>query len=283
MLSSYPLTPTLCRNSTRKRRNAISREFTFADRTVVPEIPGVAEAYLGLVPARELIRLLEDDNGEIIKNLFYDNVRDFQDFNPVNSEMRQTLEDPNLRRQFVLMNNDSWRSQIFRRSLRRSSRPKPNRAGCIKNEGPGGLTASMLPGEPHRTTKNYSALLDQVGKNIFGNDHRLEPYYLAAIALYRLEYFFRNQLLPPKYKPARYHILYASRLLLAGKKLPLPNANEMEKFCNKLTDVFWDTNQSETIFKIAVKAVDAVAKGNFDRDHIRTQPFTEALALKCVK
>src|SRR5205807_7282581 len=29
-------------------KNAISREFTFSERTVIPEIPGVAEAYLGL-------------------------------------------------------------------------------------------------------------------------------------------------------------------------------------------------------------------------------------------
>lgn len=58
-----------------------------------------------LVPAREFVRLLQDDGGEIIKSLFYDNVRDFQDFNPVNSEIKQTLESNNLRRKFVLMNN----------------------------------------------------------------------------------------------------------------------------------------------------------------------------------
>jgi hypothetical protein len=86
-------------------KNAISREFTFSDRTVMPEIPGVAEAYLGLVPAREFVRLLQDDSGEIIKSLFYDNVRDFQDFNSVNSEIRRTLESKSLRGQFVLMNN----------------------------------------------------------------------------------------------------------------------------------------------------------------------------------
>ena len=69
-------------------KNAVSREFTFAERTVVPEIPGVSEAYLGLIPAREFISILADDNNEITKSLFYDNVRDFQDYNPVNSEIR---------------------------------------------------------------------------------------------------------------------------------------------------------------------------------------------------
>ena len=358
-------------------KNSISREFTFADRTVVPEIPGVDQAYLGLVPAREFIRLLEDENGEIIKSLFYDNVRDFQDFNPVNAEMKQTLESTDLRRQFVLMNNGitiiaktlratgnrfliedyqivngcqtshvlfSQKESLtddsvvlplrviatkdeavigsiikatnrqtevredqllamsdFQKKLEaffssypearrlyyeRRSRQYNNVTGIEKTRivPPGNLIrafAAMILGEPHRTTKNYAALLDQVGKDIFGKDHKLEPYYLAALALYRLEYFFRNQLLSAKYKPARYHILFGSRLLLAGQKLPRPNSNEMERFCVDLIETFWDTTKSEAIFNRAVAAVDNVAKGNFDRDHIRTLPFTELLVMEC--
>jgi hypothetical protein len=358
-------------------KNAISREFTFSDRTVMPEIPGVAEAYLGLVPAREFVRLLQDDSGEIIKSLFYDNVRDFQDFNSVNSEIRRTLESKSLRGQFVLMNNgitviaktlratgnrfliedyqivngcqtshvlfsqkdllnddsvvvplrliatqdenvigsiikatnrqtEVREDQLlalsdFQKKLEsffqaypegrklyyeRRSRQYNNVVGIEKTRivTPANLIrayAAMLLGEPHRTTKNYTALLDRVGKEIFVQDHRLEPYYLAALALYRLEYFFRNQSLDARYKPARYHILYASRLLAAPSPLPRGNANEMERFCQPLIERFWDVGQSENLFRRAVASVDTVAKGNFDRDHIRTQPFTEALAAQC--
>lgn len=99
----------------------------------------------------------------------------------------------------------------------RRSRQFNSTAGIEKTRivTPGNLIrafAAMILAEPHRTTKNYAALLDRVGKEIFGVDHRLEPYYVAALALYRLEYFFRNQSLDPKNKPARYHILYAARL-----------------------------------------------------------------------
>jgi hypothetical protein len=86
-------------------KNAISREFTFSERTVIPEAPGVTEAYLGLIPVPEFISILKDENGEITKSLFYDNVRDFQDYNPVNAEIRQTLESETQKRQFALMNN----------------------------------------------------------------------------------------------------------------------------------------------------------------------------------
>jgi hypothetical protein len=86
-------------------RNAIAREFTFADRTVVPEVPGVKEAYLGIIPAKEFLPLIQDDGGEMLRSIFYDNVRDWQDYNIVNEGIRATLESSAARSRFVLMNN----------------------------------------------------------------------------------------------------------------------------------------------------------------------------------
>ena len=141
--------------------------------------------------------------------------------------------------------------------------------------------AAMFLGEPHRTTRNYAALLEGVGKDIFAPDQRLEPYYVAAFALYRLEYFFRNQSLDAKYKPARFHILLASRLLADPSNLPRPNSHDMQRYCDKIAELFWDVGEAETLFNKAAATVDAVAKGNFHRDFIRTQPFTESLMQQC--
>jgi hypothetical protein len=85
-------------------RNAISREFLFSSRVEIPEMPGVTEAYLGHIPASQFLSIIRDDDGEIIPSIFYDNVRDWQDYNPVNTEMRSTLETEK-RTRFVLMNN----------------------------------------------------------------------------------------------------------------------------------------------------------------------------------
>jgi hypothetical protein len=85
-------------------KNAISREFLFNERTVVPEIAGVSEAYLGFVSAPIFLSIVTDENKEIVKSLFYDNVRDWENYNPVNDEIRETLESPHKAR-FVLMNN----------------------------------------------------------------------------------------------------------------------------------------------------------------------------------
>jgi hypothetical protein len=85
--------------------------------------------------------------------------------------------------------------------------------------------AAMFLDEAHRTTRNYASLKAKVGKDIFGKGDRLEPYYTAAFALYRLEYLFRNAKLDAKYKAARFHILMATRLLGGEGDLPRMNSS----------------------------------------------------------
>src|SRR5262249_30788332 len=73
--------------------------------------------------------------------------------------------------------------------------------------------ASIFLNRPHSTTRNYKALLKGVGTEIFNKNHRLEPYYVAAYAHYKLEFLFRNQTLPSELKPSRYHMMLGFRIL----------------------------------------------------------------------
>jgi len=77
----------------RRSKNAISATITFNTRTAIPEVQGVQEAYLGLLPATEFLKLIVSDTGEIINSLFYDNVRHWQELNSVNTEINQTVSD----------------------------------------------------------------------------------------------------------------------------------------------------------------------------------------------
>ena len=88
-------------------KNAISRELQFLNRQDVPEIPGVREAYVGFVPAKQFLPVICDDTGEVVRSLFYDNVRDFQGYvaDGANDEMKKTLGSEKRRNRFVLMNN----------------------------------------------------------------------------------------------------------------------------------------------------------------------------------
>jgi hypothetical protein len=89
----------------RSTKNRVSSEFRFDSKTVLPEMDGIAEAYLGVLPVSEFLKLIEDPDSRVIrKSLFYDNVRDFQGDNEVNLEIEQTLEGAR-RTQFAVLNN----------------------------------------------------------------------------------------------------------------------------------------------------------------------------------
>lgn len=89
----------------REIKNKITKEIQFDKHTILPNIVNVTESYLGIIPATELVKITSDDDGELIKTIFYDNVRDFQGFNKVNTGIKQTLENSDINGQFVLLNN----------------------------------------------------------------------------------------------------------------------------------------------------------------------------------
>jgi hypothetical protein len=357
----------------RESQNSITREFAFAERTVVPEIGGVNEAYLGFLPAEDYLRLITDENGAIIKSIFYDNVRDFQDYNDVNTGIRSTISDASLRARFVLMNNGvtiiaktlrttgnrftiedyqivngcqtshvlydsrdkldesvmvpirlistrdeeviasiikatNRQTQVkeeqllalteFQKSLEEYFKSFENgkklyyeRRSCQYNNATGiektrvisrqaliqAFTAMILE-EPHRVTRSTAGVRESIGKAIFAKDHRYEPYYLAALALYRLEYLFRNQSLESYHKPARHHILLAFRLLANPEPPPnRANSHEMARYCEALMPFLWDAAEAERRFRQATAIVSELAGGNLDRDSIRTLTFTDKL------
>lgn len=71
-------------------KNKLSTTINFQNRITLPDIRGVKEAYLGVVPFNEFIKLIQDEN-QTIHNIFDDNVRDFQGGNSVNKKIKATL------------------------------------------------------------------------------------------------------------------------------------------------------------------------------------------------
>lgn len=137
--------------------------------------------------------------------------------------------------------------------------------------------ASMFLNEPHRATRNYQGLKNKVGKEIFASNQRMEPYYVAAFAIYKTDFLFRNGHLEPKYKPAKFHIILAFRILVGGYDMPAMTANKMEGYCGILSNILQDATKCVELLTKAAKIVEEVAGSKFDRDTIRTEPFTEAV------
>lgn len=88
----------------RKTKNPISASFVFVNKVTLPEIEGINQAYLGLLPFSEFRKIIIDENDNI-HSVFDDNVRDFQGSNnPVNKSISETLKDKNSKL-FSVLNN----------------------------------------------------------------------------------------------------------------------------------------------------------------------------------
>lgn len=77
----------------KERHGPQNIQFNFEKRQTIPATDPVSEAYIGLVSAREVIKLLADDSGEIRPGIFEDNVRlDLGAHNAVNGRIMSTLQ-----------------------------------------------------------------------------------------------------------------------------------------------------------------------------------------------
>lgn len=349
-------------------KTPVTREFLFATRTDIPEMAGVVQAFLGFVPFSAFRTIISDESKtEILGSIFYDNVRDWQEYNIVNDGMRKTLDSP-ARARFVLMNNgvtiiaksirqlnnrftisdfqivngcqtshvlfdqkdvvddsvfiplrlietrdedvieeiihatnsqtDIKPEQFFagrafskKLELYFESIPLPHRLYYERRDGqydrgdeqktkiitPTNVIrafGSMFLSEPHRAVRDYRSLRDRVGSEIFGEGHKLEPYYVAAYASYYLEYLYRNQASWRDHKVARYQILLAVRLLMSPDPLGHFNSHGLEKKCSAMMEMLWDTSKVDGLFDTALKIVGSATGGNWDRDHVHTIAVT---------
>ncbi len=85
-------------------KNSLSKTIMFSKRVTLPAMKEVKESYLGYLPVSIYLDLITDENGNLLRGLFYDNVRDFQGENPVNKEIEQTLVSE-AKEAFILLNN----------------------------------------------------------------------------------------------------------------------------------------------------------------------------------
>lgn len=86
-------------------KKKISRSFTMEKKVAFPNIEGVKQAFLGLVKCKDFISILSDSDNNMLTNIFEDNVRDFQGYNTVNSEIQETLRNGSDQARFGLLNN----------------------------------------------------------------------------------------------------------------------------------------------------------------------------------
>lgn len=86
-------------------KKKISRVIPMEKKVAFPRIDGVKQAYLGMVKCKDFVEILKDSDGNMLTNIFEDNVRDFQGYNAVNQEIRATITNMEDQARFAILNN----------------------------------------------------------------------------------------------------------------------------------------------------------------------------------
>lgn len=84
------------------------KEVPFNNHVALPDMPSelnVRQSFIGSLPVKNYIELITNNDGNLSKGLFYDNVRDFQGANKVNKEIHETLTSPLHQSLLPLLNN----------------------------------------------------------------------------------------------------------------------------------------------------------------------------------
>ncbi|HFE9683933.1 TPA: AIPR family protein [Clostridium perfringens] len=316
----------------------------------IPYIEGINQGYIGIIKLEEYLNLLIDGNGNIKREIFWGNVRDYQgDDNSVNKEINDTIDSEEKNRFGILnngitiivnkiepcrgnielkdyqivngcqtsyvlykrrkeLNSEMWvtikiietADEDIINSIIKSSNNQTNvteeqmmsldpyqkeleqyyctyederklyyerRSGQYNNESiptykiisiEEQLKAftSMFLDEPNKSSRFYGEALKNVGKKVFLENHKHIYYYTSAYALFKLEYYFTNNLIDKKYKKFEYFLLCILKYLIVKEKTPRFNQNNSEAYCNKILSVLYDENKCRQAIINAIRIID---------------------------
>lgn len=353
----------------RQLENSITREIQFSRKVALPQTPGIDEAYLGVVTAPTFISLLEGQAGNMLSSIFYDNVRDWQGPNAVNSGMANTLKDRDSKTRFVFMNNGItiiankirstgekihledyqivngcqtsnvlWnnRSELddsvliplrivattdekvvldiikatnsqtevtasqllaatdFQKQLEQYLQVQSNlplyyerrskqftnttfdRASILTPISLMKAFASIILEAPHQTTRDFQSIIERAGTSIFGAKHKLELYYMSALAQYWIDQFLRKGLIDRSLTVARFQILLAFKIINQPSEMPPAESNKARKWANDLTKTLKDHNTALASFEDSVRLVTKLLESKKNkRDAARSSTFTD--------
>lgn len=101
----YPYDASKIQTAYRELKKKISKTFRMDRKVTFYDIAGVRQAYIGLVKCKDYVAIVMDSEGNLLTNIFEDNVRDFQGYNQVNSEIRSTIKNESDQQRFAILNN----------------------------------------------------------------------------------------------------------------------------------------------------------------------------------
>jgi hypothetical protein len=332
-----------------RTKNAFQTTINFGQSLSLPEIPNVRESYIGLLPISEYPKMITDDDGNIRRRLFFDNIRDFQGETPVNKSIAATLlsvtaiefplrnngvtivtrklqrvgpqftlegfqivngcqtshvvaanaaavnqdimipikivatEDEQVTKQVIIASNQQnkvgeesfWALDPIHKSIEIYFESKAGDQRLYYERRPGQFStvngiekvrivtkdyllkvyASVFLEQPNQVGRYYKDLTPMIGKDIFGADHEVHSYYTAAYSAYRLEYMFRNRRMGVEWKPFRFQLIMAARLILERDLKLDARRKRSQQYCSQIDAVMTDADEAQVLFDQGTKAI----------------------------
>lgn len=330
-------------------KNAFQVTIAFGQNISLPVIPKVRESYIGLLPASEYLKMITDEEGNVRRRLFFDNIRDFQGDTPVNQSIANTLrsessiefplrnngitivtrklqrvgfqftledfqivngcqtshvvaatasaenseimipikivatEDEEVTRQVIIASNQQnkvdqesfWALDPIHKSIEIYFESKNGDQRLYYERRPGQFNtmagiekvriitkdlllkvyASVFLEQPNQVGRYYKDLTPLIGKEIFSSDHEVHSYFTAAYIAYRLEFMFRNRRMATEWKPFRFQLSMAARLILQRDLGLDPRRKRSQSYCNAIDAVMLDPDKAQTVFETATEKV----------------------------
>jgi hypothetical protein len=358
--SFHPLDATKVQKLYFQTKNAFRVSISFGQNLSLPEIPNVRESYIGLLPISEYLKMITDDDGNVRRRLFFDNIRDFQGDTPVNKSIAGTLlsetsiefplrnngvtivtrklqrvgsqftledfqivngcqtshviaansaeenqaimipikivstEDEEVTRQVIIASNQQnkvdqesfWALDPIHKSIEIYFESKAGDQRLYYERRPGQFNtiagiekvrivtkdlllkmyASVFLEQPNQVGRYYKDLTPLIGKEIFSPHHEVHSYYTAAYIAYRLEFMFRNRRMDTEWKPFRFQIAMAARLVLEQDLKLDPKKKRSQKYCAAIDAVMADPDKAQAVFEEGTKAITKAIAELTDQD-----------------
>jgi len=358
-------------------KNAFRVSVNFPQNLSLPEIPNVRESYIGLLPVSEYKKIITDEEGNIRRRLFFDNIRDFQGDTPVNRSIAETLnsdkciefplrnngitivtrklqrvgthftledfqivngcqtshvvsanatasnsttlipvkivstEDEEVTRQVIIASNQQnkvdggtfWALDPIHKAIEIYFDSKTGDQRIYYERRPGQFNtvpgiekvrivtkdallknyASMFLEQPNQVGRYYKDLTPLIGRDIFAPQHEVHSYYTAGFTAYRLEFLFRNRRIDTIWKPFRFQLVMAARLLLEVELKLDTKKKRSQAYCNAIDAEMSDPDKALAIFEKGTKAIDKAIKslseqdGKLDRRTAKMKDMRDAL------
>lgn len=137
--------------------------------------------------------------------------------------------------------------------------------------------AAMFLKQPHKVSRYYGSIVENLGKNIFRSDHKPIAYYTSAYAFYRLEHLFRINSVDSRYKKCKFHLLMMLPYIICKENIPQFNSRGIDNYCSKINNVLLDSQESAIAFNEAASIIDNLGFDTTNRDVFKTQATTDSL------